>query len=171
MGNNKRTKVWDHNLMVWKKPGTIKVLAIADVVEKASTLQEWDNRSDKDKEQVVTSVYLSLRRTKKVRKYNIEVNGKTKPKTETLDPKEHGYDDSVLYVSYLVKKMTEYGCDRDEAVSLWNKVKKELESKFKSAKKEFKDLSVKPPEVVRSGRSGNKSKSIDDQLKAFFDEI
>ena len=171
MSSSERGKVWDHTLMVWVKPKTNKVIPIADIVKKASVLTEWNKASDTDKQQAVVSAYIFLRKTKKVRRWKEMEDGVEKKKSETLDPKKHGYDDSVLYVSYLVKKMTEYGCDKEEALSLWKKVKKMLQTRHKKAGKEFVDLDPNPPVVERVVKVAQKNKSIDDQLKDFFDGI
>ena len=166
MSSTERKKMWDHKQMIWVKWKTRKPVAIADVVEKAAIIEEWSGLSKAEKEQTMASVYFSLLSTKATERTSDRVGGKVVTKTRTLDKPNM----NVRHVSYLVKGMTEFGCDKDEALKLWKSVEKKLKSLFEENKQEFVKLDPKPPVVEKKGKKKNRNKTIQEQMFLFVDK-
>ena len=161
MSSTERGKKWDHNEMIWRKWKTNKPIAIEDVVSKAEIRTEWLGFSKAQKEDTMAHVYITLVTQKAVTRTRTKVDGKVKVKSKVQEDK---FELKVRHVSYLVKGMTEYGCDKDEALKLWKAVEKKLKAACKEIGQEWGDLDPNPPLVERKGRQSDREMSLKDQV-------
>jgi hypothetical protein len=64
--------------------------------------------------------------------------------------------------------MTQYGCDKEEALDLWKSLEKKWKAMCKKSGKEFIDLDPNPPVVARKGKKSSRELSIQEQFNLHF---
>jgi hypothetical protein len=152
MSKSKRSKVWNHDKGWWVRTGTSNELKAEDVTGK-STVEAWGNKSKEEKQQVAAEAYFWVISQKKVERKTV----KGKKVSKVTDKADEG----KRYVTYVIKRISESGCGKDEAQKLWKTVSAIL---TKELKKEFVALGDKPPKVERKVGISKKTKTIAEQI-------
>ena len=153
-----KSKVWSHDSSWWVRTGSDTLLTPAEIVDQ-SKVNNWNKMSDDDKEKIVAEAYFWVTKQNKVERTRTKVGKKVKVVSKVL---KGTIDETKHYETYVIKRISESGCGRDEALNLWKEVSKKLK---KLMKKDYIELGDKPPKQERIGGVSSKKKSLEEQYE------